>query len=155
VCHSIYVHALQEYKKVQFAGNFFRTMQSQNYLKTDDSRIGCDYKVAGARGQDRILKAYATITRLFVHTAYPGGPSRVVVEGEWLRVMGVCPVTKTTLVKSDPGHHHNHSSRFIFLEDCYRRPVALWPADPLNRLSPEHPQRGWFHVIDRNQNELL
>ena len=55
---------LQEYKKVQFAENVFRTMQSQNYLKTDDSRIGCDYKVAGARGQDHILKAYATITRL-------------------------------------------------------------------------------------------
>ena len=57
-------------------------------------------------------------------------------------------------VKSDKDFHFNHSMRFVFLEDCYSRPVALWPFDPLHRLEPRDPKRGWFHVIDRNQSEL-
>ena len=91
---------------------------------------------------------------MFVHEAFPGGPSRVIVEGEWFRVMGECPVAHTTLVKRDKDFHLNHSMRFVFLEDCYSRPVALWPFDPLHRLEQRDPERGWFHVIDRNQSEL-
>ena len=86
--------------------------------------------------------------------AYPGGPSRVIVEGEWYRDMGKCPVAKTTLVKRDKHHSFNLSARFMFLEDCYRRPVALWPFDPLHRLESEDPKTKWFHVIDRNQEEI-
>ena len=146
---------MKEYKKVQFAGNFFRTGKYQKDLKTDDSKIRQDYRDAGpARGQTVLRKAYATITRMFVHEAFPGGPSRVIVEGEWFRVMGECPVAHTTLVKRDKDFHFNHSMRFVFLEDCYSRPVALWPFDPLHRLEQRDPKRGWFHVIDRNQSEL-
>ena len=89
-----------------------------------------------------------------VHTAYPRGPSRVIVEGEWYRDVGKCLLAKTTLVKRDKNYHFNLSARLMFLEDCFRRPVALWPFDPLDRLEFEDPQRKWFHVIDRNQDEL-
>ena len=145
---------IKEYKKVQFAGNFFKHRKAEKHLKTDDSFIGADYQQAGPRGRTEVLKHYAAIKRLFVHTAFPGGPSRVIVEGEWYRDMGKCPVAKTTLVKRDKGHNFNLSARFIFLEDCYRRPVAFWPFDPLHRLGNDDPQRAWFHVIDRNQDEL-
>jgi hypothetical protein len=145
---------ISEYNKVQFAGNFFKTQKSEKYLKTDDSNFGADYSLRGPRGQTEVHKAYAANKRMFVHTAYPGGPSRVIVEGEWYRDMGKCPVAKTTLVKRDKNHHFNLSARFMFLEDCFRRPVALWPFDPLDRLESEDPQRTWFHVIDRNQDEL-
>jgi hypothetical protein len=144
----------KDYKKVQFAGNFFKTRKSEKYLKTDDSNIGTDYRQAGPRGQTSVLKAYASIKRMFIHAAYPGGPSRVIVEGEWYRDMGKCPVAKTTLVKRDKHHNFNLSARFMFLEDCYRRPVALWPFDPLHRLESEDPKTKWFHVIDRNQEEI-
>ncbi len=34
------------------------------------------------------------------------------------------------------------------------RPISIWSLDPLHRLGNDDPQRAWFHVIDRNQDEL-
>ena len=146
-------NSIKEYKKVQFAGNFFKTRKAEKYLKTDDSHFGIDYKQLGPRGQTNIVKAYAAVKRTFVYTAYLGGPSRVVVEGEWCSDMDKCPVAGTSLINRDKRSAFNLIVRFMFLEDCYRRPVALWPSDPLHRLDDEDPKRKWFHVIDRNQDE--
>ena len=63
----------------------------------------------------------------------------------------VCPVAKTTLVRESPSMPFNSSSKFVFLDACYERPVAIWPHDPLGDLPASDPRRDWFDVIDRNQ----
>jgi hypothetical protein len=106
-----------------------------------------------ARYNGRAQKGFAQIKRMFVHEAYPDGPSRVVVEGDWLQVIGLCEVAKTTLVKKTPDHPFNLSSRFVFMDNCYTRPVAVWPHDPFKKLQQENPFRDCFDIIDRNQDE--
>ena len=101
----------------------------------------------------RSKKAYAAIQRLFVHEAYPGGPRRYVLEGKWFKVVGVCPIANTTLVRYCPSMPFNTSSRFVFLDACYQRPVAIWPHDPLGDLPLGDRRKDWFDVIDRNQCE--
>jgi hypothetical protein len=144
---------VQTYNRVQFAGRMFRTASSQKTIKADDSHIRIDYKAPGPRGQ--VLPAFAQIKRMFVHEAYPGGPSRVVVEGEWYEPVGTCVVARTKLVRKNPSYCFNTSSKFVFLDDCYSVPVALWPHDPLKTLPAEDPLRDCFDVIDCNQEEIL
>jgi hypothetical protein len=98
-------------------------------------------------------KGFAQIKRIFVHKAYEGGPSRVVVDGDWLQVVGLCEVAKTTLVRKNPNHPFNLSSRFVFLDNCYHRPVSVWPHDPFNRLPPGSRFSDCYDIIDRNQDE--
>ena len=100
-------------------------------------------------------RGYATIKRLFVHEMYPGGPSRVVVEGRWLEPMGKCEVAGTTLVRHNKHYGFNlpGRARFTFLSTCYEIPVALWPHDPAGTLPAGHPRRKWYDVIDRNQDQ--
>ena len=138
---------------MEYSGADFRTQESQKDLKRDDSHIRFDYKMAGAQGA--ITKGFAEIKRVFVHTAYPDGPERFIVEGDWFRLMGKCNIAKTDLVRIDPNHPFNHSSKFVFLDSCYQRPVAVWPYDPLNKLPVTHPKKAWFDIIDRNQSEYL
>ncbi len=73
----------------------------------------------GGIGQIEVHKTYAANKRMLVHTAYPGGPSRVVVEREWYRDMGKCPVAETTLVMRDKNHHFSLSTRFMFLKTAF------------------------------------
>lgn len=131
----------------------FRSRQSQSKTNADDSHLRFDYVPAEARHRGRAQKGFAQIKRMFVHESYPGGPSRVVVDGEWLQNMGMCEVAGTTLVKRNTNHPFNHSSRFVFLDNCYNRPVALWPHDPFDGLGEGHPRKECFDVIDRNQDE--
>ena len=142
--------ACQRYERVEYAGALFRTEGSQRDIKNNDANVRMDYKAPGRR---EIQQAYATIQRLFVHEAYPGGPRRFVLEGKWFQVVGVCPVAKTTLVRNSPSMPFNTSSRFVFLDACYQRPVAIWPHDPLGDLPLGDRRKDWFDVIDRNQNE--
>ena len=134
--------------RVRYAGTVFRTQASQTNLKGDDSHFRFDYRAA--EGGD-LTKGFATIIRMFEHDAYPGGPSRVVVEGAWWKVVGTCPVAGTTLVKKDAAHPFNYSSRFVFLDECYQHPVAMWPHDPFHELEDGDERQQWFDVIDRNQ----
>jgi len=112
-----------------------------------------DYAPVEARYNGITQKGFAQIKRMFVHEAYPGGPARVVVEGDWMKVAGVCSIAKTTLVRKFPNHPFNLSSRYVFLDDCYHRPVAVWPHDPLEKLRVDSPFRDCFDIIDRNQDE--
>ena len=139
----------QSYKRARYAGNVFRTQASQVNLKGDDSHVRFDYRAA--EGGQALRKGFATILRLFEHRAYPGGPSRVVVEGNWWTVVGTCPIAGTTLGKEDADHAFNHSSRFVFLDECYQRPIAIWPHDPFQELDDGDERKQWFDVIDRNQ----
>ena len=141
------------FEKAQFAGQKFRTMRSQINKVHDDTCIRMDYKAPGRAGGRNVLSAYARIQNMFVHNAYPGGPSRVVVEGDWYRVKGKCEVAGTTLVIEDQEDDFNTSSMCVFLQSCYERPVAFWPYDPLNKLDADHPHNKWLDVIDRNQNQ--
>lgn len=151
--HIVYDHALsffscQRYARVQYAGALFRTEGAQRSVKHDDANVRMDFTAPGERV---IQQAYAKIQSLFVHEAFPGGPRRYVVEGNWFKVVGVCPVAKTTLVRESPSMPFNSSSKFVFLDACYERPVAIWPHDPLGDLPASDPRRDWFDVIDRNQ----
>ena len=142
--------AVQTYERARYAGNVFRTFASQKKVKRCDAYIRYDYENAS---NGRAEKGFAKIRRIFEHEAYPGGPTRVVVEGSWLKVMGTCDVAGTALVKRDRNHPFNHSSKFVFIDQCYQRPVALWPFDPFNKLPPGDPRCNWFDIIDRNQTE--
>ena len=106
-------------------------------------------------GGDEVRQAFARITRLISHEAYPGGPTRIIVEGTWYEFMGTCPIAQTPLVKKNKRYFMNLSSRFAFLDNCYQRPVAVWPHDPLDELSDGDPRKKWFDVIDKNQNEVF
>jgi hypothetical protein len=143
---------LQLHNRMEYAGATFRTWDSQKNLKHhDDAQLVLDYSPPGS---DEIKRAYARIKRLFVHQAYPGGPSRCIVEGSWYDVVGTCLVSKTTLVRRNRANPFNTSSRFAFLDNCSERPVAVWPRDPFDQLPDGHREKKWFHVIDRNQSVL-
>ena len=146
--HTSYICPCQRYERVQYAGAFFRTARSQLNKKHDDANIKMDYRAPGDR---EIKQAYATIQSLFVHEAFPGGPSRYVLEGEWFRAVGTCPIAKTALIRKSASMPFNSSSRFVFVDACYERPVAIWPHDPLGDLPLGDPRKEWFDVIDRNQ----
>ena len=138
---------------MQYAGATFRTWKSQLLLKTDDAHIMMDYRRPGHN--QPILQAYARIKNVFEHESYPGGPKRIIVEGSWFDVKGVCPIAKTTLVCRNRENQFNFSSKYVFLTDCHERPVALWPYDPLDELGHGRPEKKWFDVINRNQADDL
>jgi hypothetical protein len=110
---------------------------------------------SGNRRETVRKTVYATILRIFVHELYPGGPSKVVVEGRWLETMGKCEIAGTTLVKHNKRYGFNlrGRARFTFLDTCYEIPVALWPYDPGDLLPQNHPRKKWYDIIDRNQDQ--
>ena len=58
------------------------------------------------------------------------------------------------MVKRNPDLVFNHSSKFVCIANCYPRPVAIWPHDPLDDLDQGDERKTWFDVIDRNQDEM-
>ena len=145
------------YLRVQYGGNIFRARNSKKSNRTDDTHVRLDYLPAEHRlGQQPVRKkAYARIKRLLVHAPFPGGKERVIVDGQWFEPMGVCLLANTTLVRKNKNYHFNHSSRFTFIHNCYTRPVAVWPHDPLDKLHSSNPRKQWMDVIDLNQEETV
>ena len=113
-----------------------------------------DYIHIHTGGPQEKKKIYGTIKRLILHEGYPGLTPRLIVEGQWWENMGYCPVTNNPLVKRNDDHMFNHSSKFVFLTNCYPRPVAIWPHDPLDDFDENDERKIWFDVIDRNQEEM-
>ena len=146
---------MQSYNRVEYGGYTFGTMISQEGKKHDNSHFRVDYNELVGRNHTRPAEAYATIADLFIHTMYPGGPSKVVVGGSWLECMGKCPIAGTTLVRKNANHPFNRSAKFTFIQECYTMPVALWPYDPFNRLPSQDPHRQYYDIIDRNQTDLV
>ena len=145
---------MQRYQRVEYGGFTFATKDSQGKNKHDNSHMRLDYMEPHGRNHLRPATAYATITDLFVHTMYPGGPSKLVVCGAWLEVMGICPIAGTTLVRKNKNHAFNLSAKFTFMQECYTMPVALWPHDPFDKLPIDNPKRKWYDIIDRNEADL-
>ena len=79
---------------------------------------------------------------------------RLIVEGEWFEPVSICKINNNHWVKKNPDYLFNHSSKFVFLVNCYPRPVAIWTHDPLDDLDADDYRKEWFDVIDRNQDEL-
>ena len=42
-------------------------------------------------------------------------------------------------------------TKLVFMKECYPRPLAIWPNDPLDLLDEEDPTEQYFRVIDRNE----
>jgi hypothetical protein len=110
-----------------------------------------DFKNAGRN--NAVNRSYARIKRIFQHVMYPGGPSRVFVQGAWYRDEGVCPIAGTHLVSPQPDHTFTIQSKFTLLSSCYQQPVALWPHDPKNLLPAGDLGKHVFDVIDRNEEQ--
>lgn len=110
-----------------------------------------DFLVEVGRRGDTVMKSgYGQIKKMFVHSLYPGGPSQVVVDVDWFDNKGTHEISKLPLVaktNNDP----TAFSRLTFLRECYPRPLALWPNDPLDDLDADDPAKLYFRVIDRNE----
>lgn len=146
---------ITRYERVEYGGNTFGTTKSQKKNKHDNSHIRVDYNEPVGRNNIRRATAYAEITDLFLHTMYPGGPSKMVVCGSWLEDMGRCPTAGTTLVRYNRNHPFNLSAKFTFIQECYPMPVALWPYDPFGKLPNDDPHRKYYDIIDRNQLDIV
>ena len=129
--------------------------------KHDDSHFACDYLEDDSDSEEddvhpisRRKRGFATLERIIVHEMYPGGPKRTFLEGDWFtEVLGVKNrVEGTPNVNLDPEKRNffNYQAKFVFLENCYERPVAIWPHDPILK-TPRY--RGVFDVIDVNQDQ--
>jgi hypothetical protein len=110
-----------------------------------------DFMVAiGRSGNTEMKSSYGEIQQLFSHSLYPGGPSQVVAEVDWFDSKGTHAVSRLPLVAKtnlDPAAF----SRMTFVRECYPRPLAIWPNDPLHDLSHDDPAKHYFRVIDRNE----
>jgi hypothetical protein len=145
---------MQRYERVEYGGYIFCTKRSQEGHKHDNSTFKVDYNELVGRNRSVPATAYATIRDLFVHTMYPGGPSKVVVCGSWFDVIGKCPIAGTTLVRKNPNNSFNVNAKYTFIQECYTMPLALWPYDPFCRLPAGDPHRHYYDIIDRNQPEI-
>ena len=114
----------------------------KNHTKHDDSKFRYDV----LNEHREVEPYYATIKRIFEHTMYPGGPTKLVFEGSWFKVVETCAITGYNVVKPDPSFY----PRFAFVQTCYQQPVALWPRDPINK-NPS--KRNMYDVIDYNSQQ--
>jgi len=90
---------------------------------------------------------------LFTHSLYPGGPSRTVAKVDWYDSQGTHAISNLPLVSKtndDPAAF----GAMTFLTECYPRPLAIWPNDPLDELAHDDPAKHYFRVIDRNETSL-
>jgi hypothetical protein len=138
----------QEFKKATYAGNTFATQQYAAKRMRNDSNITIDYNERVGRNNSKLAGAFGTITRIFEHSMYPGGPTRLVLDCAWFDILGVVEISKTIVVERNPDNSFNQNARFTFLITAYQRPVAVWPSDPLGTRGEPHTSQ--FEIIDPN-----
>ena len=136
-----------------YAGRIMRTEQSEACIKTCNSCIRVDYNDGSGRGRRSYVPSYATVTAIFRHELYPGGPARTFVRGKWFDITGECATTGLTLLRENPENDFNLHSRFTHIEACFPRSLAFWPYDPFDTLDKDDPNKDCLVVIDRNQEE--
>lgn len=100
-----------------------------------------------------VLKTcYGQIQNLFTHSLYPGGPTHVVACVDWYDSKGMHAVSKLPLI-AKTNDDEDSFGRMTFVKECYPRPVAIWPNDPLDDLEDDDPAKQYFRVIDRNETD--
>ena len=112
-------------------------------------------EIPNSGGRTDLKSLFGTITKIFQHTMYPGGPTKVFLQCEWYDTVGRCPVAGTQVVRKNPQNDWNLRSPFVPLDTCYQIPVAFWPYDPFDKLAANDPMnfKDCFDVIDRNQDQ--
>ena len=105
------------------------------------------YNNSEEKGEER--SAYAWIKRLLIHELYPGGPSAIIVDGEWLDVLPEKGPTGLTLVRENSENAFNQSCRFTFLKNCEPHNVALLHQEP------DDPACITFSVVDRSDKHVV
>jgi hypothetical protein len=81
---------------------------------------------------------------------YPGGPSQVVADVDWFDSKGTHDISRLPLV-TKTNFDQEAFSRMTFVRECYPRPLAIWPNDPLDDLNQDDPAKHYFRVVDRNE----
>jgi hypothetical protein len=124
----------------------FRPARTQIGLKTDDSAIKGWY--VDPDSEDSFSACFGWIQRMFRHELYPGGPSLMVIEAEWLNMRPRDPVRDAHKLPTGFRVHDRHDDdpgppRFIFLKECTPYNIALLPTRPKVMASLE------YAVIDR------
>ena len=143
-----------KFRRVEYAGNIFRVEDSQGHLKrTNDAAIRWDYCADNSGRSDRIISAYGVIKHLFEHKPIDSERPRVIAHVTWLHNKHKCALTGIQTVSTEPLDKEDALNAFVFLDNCYQQPVALWPHDPLNMLPslPDGHEYVYYDVIDRNQ----
>ena len=139
---------VESYGKVRYAGYKFCTVSSQRKTKTNNSLVRMPYSTVENRR--RVTKsAYGGIRAVLVHHQYPGGLPKCVLYVDWYQNVGTAPISGNPMIDTT----RIDWSSFVFIEDCYQIPLAIWPHDPLDLLPASNPAGAWWEVIDKNQEE--
>jgi hypothetical protein len=120
----------------------FTTSTRANKLATEDSVVKIYFTELEEDGGGKTA-AYARISRLLIHAMFPGGPSEVIVDGEWFDVLPEKSDMGHTLVRPNPNNSFNTNCRFVSLDACEPYNVALLP------LTPGDVSCNTFCVIDK------
>ena len=70
----------------------------------------------------------------------------------WYDSKGMHAVSKLPLI-AKTNDDEDSFGRMTFVKECYPRPVAIWPNDPLDDLEDDDPAKQYFRVIDRNETD--
>jgi hypothetical protein len=148
---------LQAYERIEYGSHILLTAASERNNLTADSYVRLDFHTRASstartkEGMAIVLKScYGQIERLFTHSLYPGGPSHVVASVDWYDSKGTHALSKLPLVAKTTDDE-DAFGRMTFVKECYPRPLAIWPNDPLDDLDPDDPAKEYFRVIDRNE----
>ncbi len=139
---------MQAYERIEYGSHKLRTAQSERNNLHADSYVRMDFHVSR---RDAVIKTvYGQIKNLFEHSLYKDGPSHIVADVEWYDNKGTHPLSGLPLV-SKTNDDEDAFTKLTFVRECYPRPLAIWPHDPLHELRADDPAKNYFRVIDRNE----
>ena len=79
-----------------------------------------------------------------------GPPKSSLRSLDWYDNQGTHAISNLPLLSKTNSDPENFN-KLTFVRECYPRPLALWPNDPLDELDPDDPTKYYFRVIDRNE----
>ena len=121
----------------------FRTRLSEQTNSTDNSVVKM-WRYSSRENEEQNTENYAWIIDMFVHQMHQGGPSVVILEGNWTDMLSPGdPGVRLPVVKQNSQNYFNTNGRFVALEDCAPYNLALFP----NNLTDEECTE--YAVIDR------
>jgi hypothetical protein len=145
------------YNRAEYAGNYFCTekYQTEKKVKYDNTHVREDYLVENSQGVTETLSRFGTIKNIFVHQAFPNGPTKVVLCCRWFQTITQSDaITGLAVVQEKRNLPENTKDKFTFLETVYQVPVAVWKYRPFKKFKGNDERRTYFNIIDRNQDQL-